>query len=340
MPQVYPVLRGLATFYTFRADHVRSLELGKRILALGEREGDSQMRVDGHLLYGTGLAFSGRIQDGIPQLEAAVDWWHSHPYDSSHLRMGPDARVATLTALSLLTLWQGGLETSTRRSAQALELARQLRHPSTTGYALFHAALLHHWRREPGQSRELAVRVIDVAEEHELHIWRAAGTVVLGASAVALGLGNEGLDWVSEGLERYRGLRTPPIFWPFLLQTQAEACGQAGRPEDGLEAVNEALELAPFLPDLHLAQGDLLHLLDRDTEAVSAFETAAEVARRWGATMSEMRAARRLCEVDGPRSPSLHAERLGVLGRVLDTFTEGLDTPELVAARGLLSGQG
>ena len=70
MPRVYPVLRGLATLYIFRADHVRSRQLGRQILDLAEVEGDPQIRVDGHLLYGQGLAFGGRIEDGIPELEA------------------------------------------------------------------------------------------------------------------------------------------------------------------------------------------------------------------------------------------------------------------------------
>jgi predicted ATPase/class 3 adenylate cyclase len=336
VPRVYPVLRGLATLYVFRADHVRSRQLGRQILDLAEVEGDPQIRVDGHLLYGQGLAFGGRIEDGIPELEAAVEWWQTHPYDRPYIRMGPDSRVSTLTALSLLTWWQGRLATSVRHSAQALELAGQLGHPSTTGYALFHAALLHHWRREPARARELAVRVIDVAEEHELHIWRAVGSVVLGASAVALGLGPEGLDWVAKGLEQYRGLRTPPIFWPFLLQTQAEACGQAGRPEEGLEAVAEALTLAPFLPDLHVVQGELFNLVGRVAEAVAAWEVAVEAARRWGATMSELRAARRLFEADDGSSRTRRADRLAALRRVLDDITDGGETAELIAIRDLL----
>jgi predicted ATPase/class 3 adenylate cyclase len=336
-PMVYPVLRSLASLYAFRNDHVRAAEMGRQLLAVAERTGDFAMRVEGHLFVGTGASFSGRIDDGLPTLEAGVAWWHSHPYQSSHHRVGPDIRVSTLTALSLLLWWQGRIDTSLERSRQALDLARKLEHPSTSGYALFHAALLRLWRREPTEARGLALRVVELADEHELRIWGAVGTVILGCAAVAMGVGDEGLRWVSDGLDRYRGLRTPPVFWPFLLQLRSEACQRAGEVADGLESATEGLGLAPYMPDLHRAHGDLRRDAGEVGAAAAAYEAALVAAHGWGAATSELRAAMSLCRLDDG-SAAVRERRLRRLREVVATLTEGLDSIDLREARSLLGG--
>jgi len=321
--QILPIIKG-------------PLSVKEHELALAERQADPEIRVVGHLMLGTGLSFAGRIPDGLPELEAGVRFFEEHDYDASRFSLGPDPRVSTWTALSLLQWWQGRLDTSTQRSDAALAMARRLDHPSTTGYALYHAALLRLWRNEPAEARELAVRVIEVADEYELHIWKAVGTVIVGASAVALGTGDEGLRWVSEGLERYRGLRTPPIFWPFLLLVRAEACARAGRDTEGLASADEALALAPFLPDLHVVRGDLLHAAGAMDEATASWERALETAHGWGAATPELRAALRLCALQPATDPLRRDAWLGALRDVRATFSEGLDAPEIAQADTLL----
>jgi tetratricopeptide (TPR) repeat protein len=335
-PTVYPVLRSLASLYSFRNDHARAIEMGRQILAIAEQTGDPAMRVEGHLFVGTGSSFTGGIDDGIPILEAGVAWWQSHPYRSSHHRLGPDTRVSSLTALSLLLWWQGRIDSSLERSRQALELADELEHPSTSGYALFHAALLRLWRREPTEARDLAVRVVELADEHELRIWGAVGTVILGCAAVAMGVEGEGLRWVSDGLDRYRGLRTPPVFWPFLLQLRAEACQRAGEIDDGLASVSEALAVAPSMPDLHLAHGDLLRDAGDVGAAAAAYEAALAAAHGWGAATSELRAAVSLCRMEGV-PVGAREQRLQRLREVYASLTEGFDSPGLTEARGMLA---
>jgi predicted ATPase len=335
VPQLYPVLRGLASFYSFRSDHARAADVAGQMLALAEHTGDPEMRAEAHLFAGTGASFSGRITDGLPLLEASIAAWTARPYQLSHLRLGPDPRVSTLTALSLLSWWQGRIDTSLARSLDALELARRLEHPSTSGYALHHAALLRLWRQEPDEARGLAVQVIEAADEHDLPIWSAVGSVVLGAAAVALGVHDEGLAWMADGLERYRGLRTPPVFWPFLLQLRAEACLRASQLAAGLDAAEEALTLAPMLPDLHLVHGDLLRDRGEVDAATAAYELGLASAQGWGAATPALRSAIRLCRLGGA-SASVVAARRVTLGAIVETFQEGGSSPDMVEARAIL----
>jgi hypothetical protein len=333
VPRVYPILRGLASLHSLRMENEKANQLADRILQLGREQADPAMEVDGLLLIGMGRSFDGRITDGIPDLEAGIAIAARHRYGTQSYRLGPDARVSAHTALSLLRWWEGRMDRSLEHSRSAVAMAEGLGHPSSLGYALFHAALLRLWRDEPDQAREIAVRAIEVADEHDLRIWKAVGNVVLGASAVELGPGDDGLRWMEDGLESYRGLHAPPIFWPFLLQIRATAFGRTGRIADGLASVEEAMAVAPMV-DLHLVKGDLLHAGGTDREAAEAYGRAIAAARGWGAATSELRALVRLCALDLPGGPSIEARRREV-GRALAGFVEGLDAPHLLAARAI-----
>ena len=50
-------------------------------------------------------------------------------------------------------------------------------------------------------------------------------------------------------MTQYRALKTPPVFWPALLQLHAAVLGLAGRPDDGLARVDEALDVVAALPE-------------------------------------------------------------------------------------------
>ncbi len=79
-----------------------------------------------------------------------------------------------------------------------------------------------------------------------------------------LGQVEEGLAKVRQGVDLYQGLKTPPVFWPTLRVLEAGAYAQAGRAEDGLAMIDEALEIAgrgsgtTMLPEFQLFKGDLL----------------------------------------------------------------------------------
>ena len=78
-------------------------------------------------------------------------------------------------------------------------------------------AFLHLWRRAPETVHDRAVRLLQVADDHDLQIWKALGRCLLGAANMGIGTPEVGLAQIREGLELYRGLKTPPVFWPLLL---------------------------------------------------------------------------------------------------------------------------
>ena len=182
--QQYSVLRGLASLYLFQAKLEESGRIGREILALGEREGDPAMLIDGHLLVGTTLMTFEGLREGLAHLDQAIALFPSRAMVARTARVGNDPRVSCLTT-SGFTLWFLGYpDQAAERANRAVALAAELDHPFTSAYARFHAGLLRLWRQDAEMALDLAVGLLEIAEEHEFRIWIAAGGCLLGAAQV------------------------------------------------------------------------------------------------------------------------------------------------------------
>ncbi|HET6752362.1 MAG TPA: adenylate/guanylate cyclase domain-containing protein [Jiangellaceae bacterium] len=342
-PQLLPVLRSLASFYNLRAEFDKGAQVGREILRLAERQNDTGMLVDGHLLLGANLAFQ-NLHGGLEHLDRAIGYFRSEPYRSRRFQLGNNPGVACYTT-SAFVLWLLGYpDRALHRADEAVALATQLEHPFTLAYALFHSGFLHLWRREHQRVRDRAVGVLQVVEDHDFQIWRAVGTCLLGAADAGIGRTEEGLAQIRRGMDLYQGLKTPPIFWPLLLSVQAGAHARAGEAAEGLTLIDEALEIAgrgsgmTLLPEFYLLKGDLLLLLPHPnrTDAEHWFQRAFDAAQGLDARMPQLRAAVRLCRLRPDHDGTEKAGR--TLRDVYGTFTEGFTTADLVEATELVAG--
>jgi predicted ATPase len=342
LPQLFPVLRGLASFYNYRAEFEKGAQVGREILSLADVQADPSMRVDGHLVLGSSLALQHDLRGGLEQLDKAISLFESQGQQSRRFRLGNNPAVACFTT-SALTLWMLGFpDRALERANRAVTLATELEHPFTTAYALFHTGFLHLWRREPELMRDRAVGLLDVADEHDLQIWRALGTVLLGVAKTELGRSEEGLTEIREGIAMYQGMRTPPVFWPLLLYIRAGACARSGSPAEGLPLIDEAIDIAgtgsglTLLPEFYLRKGDLLLALPgaNGDGPEPWFQRALDVARELDARMLQLRAALGLCRLQRKRGDAEEAS--GLLSPIYATFTEGFTTRDLIEAEDLL----
>jgi predicted ATPase/class 3 adenylate cyclase len=340
LPQLFPVLRGLASFYIYRGEFEKAGEIGQEILHLAESRGDSSMSVDGHLVLGSSMALRRDLHGGLQHLERAIALFESHGDASRRFRLGNNPGVASFTTLALV-LWLAGYpDRGVQHANRAVALATELMHPVTRAYALFHSGFLHFWRREPDLVGVRARGVLDVAQDHDLEIWRALGRCLLGAGTAQGGEADTGLAQITEGLALYQGLKTPPVFWPLLRFLQAGACARAGRLMDGLRWIDEAIDIAgpdlSLLPEFYLLKGELLLTPQADDteDATLWFQRAFDMAEGLQAKMSQLRAALWLERVSRERNNSNRGDR--VLRPVYDSFTEGHATADLREAKSLL----
>jgi predicted ATPase len=342
IPELLPVLRGLSSFYIYRAEFEKGARTGEQILRLAERYDDANARVEGHLVLGANLAFLNRLRSGMEHLEKGIAAYDPERHGAGRFQLGNNPGVVCFTT-SALVLWMLGSPDRARdRANDAIGLSRRLNHPSSMAYAQFHAGLIHLWRREDELARERAQAVLDIAEEHDFPIWRAVGSCLRGAALAAMGSADEGLTLIEQAMNNYQRLRTPPVFWPLLLYLQAGACGLAGRPGDGLTLLDEALEIATqssgqtLWSEFFQLKGDLLLTLSPDNaaEAESWLQRAVDIAVEVQAPMLQLRAALRLAQLWREQDKKEPARKL--LSDAYDKLTEGFSTADLRDAKALL----
>jgi predicted ATPase/class 3 adenylate cyclase len=336
VPQLVPVLRALANFYSFRGDFQKAAVIGEEMLSHAGPDGDPRLRGEGHLVLGYGIALTADMHGGLQHLDEAIACFETEPAPASRTSLGNDPRVASHT-VSALVLWLLGFPDRAReRADRAVEIAAELGRPFTLAYSTFHSGYLHLWRREPEPARDRAQAVVAVANEFDLHIWRAIGASLLGAANARLGLIDEGVAQIEQGMALYKGISTPPVFWPLLLGLKAGVYRDAGRLTEALEQVDEALGIlgtdVVLASDFCLFKGDLLLGLGRP-DAEEWFRRAVDAASPLDARMPQLRAATRLCRLRraaGDPDPDLELREL------FETFTEGFSLSDLIDARALL----
>jgi predicted ATPase/class 3 adenylate cyclase len=341
VPQLFPVLRNLASFYNFRGEFDKGSRMAEAILRLADRQQDASMLVDAHLLVGANLAFVDDLRAGLEHLDKAIAYFTSEPYPAGRYRLGHNPGVACFTT-SAFVLWiLGHPDRALQRADEAVAVATELEHPPSLAFGLYHAGYLHLWRREAELTRDRADRLLRLVDDHDYPIWGALGTCLRGAADTATGEVESGLAMVRQGIDLYQGLKAPPVFWPMLRALEAGAYGQAGRAADGLAVIDEALEIAGrgsgmnMLPEFQLLKGDLLVAVAEGDGADPEpwFQQAFTLAQRLGARMSQLRAAVRLCRLRLDRDGATSATQLRA---VYDTFAEGFTTADLTEARVLL----
>ncbi len=345
----YAVLRGLASLYVFRAQLDLAANLGHEMLALGEREQDPRMLINGHLVVGTYLMSFTSPREGLDHLDAAISIFRESPLPARTMGVGNDPRVACYTTSAFALRLMGYPDRAIERARAALALAAEQEHPFTSAYARFHVGLVNLWLRDYQAAHDLAAELLEIAEEHGFRIWIAAGSCLLGAARVNLGQIDEGLAGARAGMALYQELRSPPVFWPFLLYVFSGASHQAGLSAEALERLEVAIGFmsagpgSTMLPDLHLLKGDILASLAADavpvgTEAetwyMRAYERAAEIDARGPLLRAATRLARLRIDDGDPTSART------VLRPVYETFSEGFATPDLIEAREVLARAG
>ncbi len=337
-PKMAPILKALANLSTLKADFEKGARFGEQILQLAEQHNDDALRVDGHLVLGENLAFLEDLKEGLRHLEQGIARFNPRGQQVTRFRTGNNPGVACYTTSALFLWILGYPNQALLRAREAVDLAITLNHPYSMAYAYFHNSLLHLWRQEADDAGRCALAVVDIAEAHEMKLWKAAATCLYGAALAGSGFPGEGLAHIQEGMEIYRGLRTPPIFWPLLLHIQAGASALAGQPEQGLALIEDALQIASqwsskaLAPEFILLKGELLLAVSRDNaaEAGAYFEQAYEIAASVQAQMPALRAAASLYRL---RQDALSRD---LLRQAYAKISEGFDTADLVTARALL----
>jgi predicted ATPase len=221
----------------------------------------------------------------------------------------------------------------------ALAKGRQSGHIHSLFYALWHAGIAYVLLRNSEQVQRLGSELTKLADGHELEYWQALGDFLCGWHATQVGEAPAALALLERGLQRWKNTGAQ-VFRPILLSFLANAYAVAQRPEDARSNLEEALKVAEntgekwAMPEIYRLLGDL-SVRNNPAAALDQYEHAIGLANAQASPSFELRATTswaRLMSNRGSRSKARN-RLLKIHGR----FNEGLDTPDLMDAKSLLT---
>lgn len=333
-PDQFPVLRSLATFYTFRGDMGQAAEIGRQLMKIAEETGDAGFAIDAQLVFGVNTAFSKTIDEGLTYVQKAVETFDPEVMPAERFRLGPHAGIVSMTSSAFLLMIEGMALQATARAENALVKADQLGHSYSKAYALFHVGYFKLLTGDIEAVTRHAAELMALANQYDYQIWRALAMVLQGVVHAFTGDPARGLALIQQGIELYQRLSTPPVFWPSILQLWAPVQAMAGDPDKALELIEEAVSIessrgSPMVSEMLVTKSELLMMAGRPEESPAELRRALEIADSFGALLPQLRILTRLSAIEG--EPWL--ERLG---ETYNAFTEGFHLPDLVAARAML----
>ncbi|HEY6692194.1 MAG TPA: BTAD domain-containing putative transcriptional regulator [Solirubrobacteraceae bacterium] len=329
----------LATLYEVRGEPATALE------AVSAGGAAAAQGVQGAELLACALFHQGAFTRALAHADRGVIGTGGEPeghYDTFPATFGDNATVACHDWAALSLWFLGRAAESLERARHALELAEQPARAYSRATARAQMATLHACRGEPAETRRWAEATVDAARERGFAYRLAMGRVLRGWAQAAAGE-PDAIQEIVSGLRASRATGAH-LEDPLYLGLLADAHLRTGRPGAGLEAVDEALEIAArerahyYDAELLRLRGELLLAAGRAAaEAETAVRTGLAVAREQGARSLELRAALALAPVLARDDRAAEARRL--VTSALEPLRDE-DTPDVRAATALLAGTG
>jgi predicted ATPase len=333
-----PVTYGLWIVHYIRAEHQDSLSIATRLVEEVDRQEADIPKMAAHRMLAATLLAQGKPQIALGHLETSLEFYQPSKVAEYAARFAqePSIQVRVYLVLCLWTL--GYADQAGAHMASAEAAARELEHVNTRCYAALHWSLLAICNRDDELLRQNSQLLVDYSIEYGLALWKTYGD--FGLSLLSCRAGAPGaFEVLQQTFDDYAGSGCR-LFWGFYKGEQAKELLRAGRHDEALETIQEAIAFTEETgerwveADLHVARGEILLAVSRIGDAEASFLSAIEIAKQQEAKAWEVRATLSLARHWADRGEKSRARDL--LSPAIDWFTEGFDTADLKAAKALL----
>jgi DNA-binding SARP family transcriptional activator len=332
---------GLQSLYVVQAKLEKVQLVSDELHRLYQRTpGTSPPLVAGMMLTGSRMHL-GRIADASAEFEQMIA-----THDPTQLQRiveeqgwnyAVHARAWHAHALWLLGYPQAAL----RRGHDAMRLARDLPQPFNQAVVAAYLAMLQQLCADEPTARAHAEQALALTTEYKAPYYRAWSAILVSYALACEQPDAPTIAHLRESIAAFKATGAR-VRLPYYLGLLARVCGRAGRAEEGLAAIDEAMAESRahnerwWDAELHRLRGQLLLEGGTDAhQAEAAYLRGIEIARTQQARALELRAATSLARLWRTQRRGADAQLL--LGDRYSWFTEGFDTPDLQAARSLLA---
>ena len=336
------VLSSLFTHYIFQTEHAKGLAAAERLGQVAWQMGDPAVIRLADRLTGTALVMLGRPYEGQPFLERVLQAPQPTP-DQRRQLWFPQEHPAVARAFLARALWLQGFLDRAYQEAEA-----SLRELQPSDHQLLRCRVLYFGmcRIAPSTNHFAAAEesighLLEAATTLNAPFWQTAARFLNAKLMVDQGQFAPGVALLNDLFETCR--RTG---WhmsnPEYKGALATGLAGLGALDAALDTVNEGLAGASqgvdgrdlYVADVLRVRGEILFRQKAVAAAEASFREALIIAREQKALLWEIRAALGLARMLATQSRADEARHL--LGAVRDRFTEGLDAPDVRAAKAFL----
>jgi class 3 adenylate cyclase/predicted ATPase len=300
VPQIFAVLNGLVGAHLMGGEIQKARAVAQDLLTLARERRDATGLLMGHRVLGMSLFMLGELAQSKRELQDAMALYNPEQHAPLALVFAHDFKATAQGYLGVASALSGDIDVGVAHSRDALAYAQELRHPHSICYVLAFLAGTYLVADNPQAAFPVADRTVAQSQEHGFPQWVAGGLMLRGWARLDLGELEAGLDDVRSGIRALE--KTGTLIWMQFSHYQlARALTAYGQLQEAADIVNRLLQEFQTIggrwweAEVHRLRGDIMRLERRPPADVAAcYEAAAEVARRQGAKMWELRAARAL----------------------------------------------
>jgi len=327
---------GLEGFHFMRADFDKADAIAQETRDLADRSRDPMRKIQAAWAVANVLFHRGEVREAVRHMDACL-----HAYDLiAHRPSAVQDPGVMCLCYSAWGQWELGFpDDALRRAQRVVTLSEQLDHRFSMGEAWGFTTTVHYFRGEYMDAMRCANRAIEVCEEGGFAVWLAHARVMRGRLTVQLAKSPEeidrGLAEMKQGHDAWASTGAV-VTQAFYFAMQAEGLSIAGRPEEGLLALQSAFEIVQrvgeryYEPEIRRLMGELVLQAGgprRQLEAETWFDSALESARAAGLRSLSVRAALSLAGLW--TRDSRHEQAHELLAAERAGFTEGFATHDL-----------
>ncbi len=330
---------GQSFYHLYRGEFDLAQQIDEDLLRLSRQRNDAAGLVLGHASSARTRMYAGRFASSRLHLEEVLRLYDPISQRSLGYQTGSDPRVGSRGQLGIALLCLGFPDQALVQINAGITEALTLAHPPSLVASLAMGCRLLSISGDNAALDERAGQLIAVATEQGFPFYRALGTIYRGWGKTRTGDVAEGITLLRGGSSAYSATGTETRI-SYHIALLAMACEIAGRVEEALSLLNNALQIAErirerwFAAELYRHKGQLMQRQGDSNAADELYRQALTIAHEQEAKLWELRAAVSLARLDRDRGRRSHAH--DCLAPVYGWFTEGFETEDLKHAKALL----
>jgi predicted ATPase len=236
----FPALWGLWTFRLISGDHAGAQEAAARLTTLGERTGDTGIRLAALTAHGTAIMMRGRRAEARRAFEDALALYDPIAHAGLAVLFGQDAGAMCAAFLTWVHAHDSDRTRAETRAGEAMEMCDALAQPSTRAFVETVLATWRCLRGDFAEGERHADVAIRLAADQGMPHWHAQAQITRGWAIAGLGRADEGAAIARAGIGALTGIGSKAgmtFYWGAL----AEAELAAGRLDQATTALEEAV---------------------------------------------------------------------------------------------------